>query len=342
MADPPDASVRLTFLEERLRQSEEQFRLTFEFAPIGMALLALDGQFQRVNPAMCRLLGRREPELRTASFASVCHPDDLIRFLDQLGRTLEGDLPGFSMEQRYVRPDGQLVWAEASAALVFSHGAPQHCILQTVDVTERHRREEVLRRDALSDPLTGLMNRSALLDHLEEAERWSAATGSSLTVLYVDLDRFKPVNDRHGHVVGDAVLRVVAERLRHSLRADDVVARLGGDEFVIVSRAANDAADGTALARRLRQVITAPVHVEGLTLSVGASIGIHTAAPGERPGEVLERADAAMYRAKNGPPPHIQVSAGLSPTTLDSGPSGDGRHADLDAPDPHLRGRAGS
>jgi diguanylate cyclase (GGDEF)-like protein/PAS domain S-box-containing protein len=274
-----------------------------------MALLDLNGHFERVNPAMCRLLGRAEPELRSATFASVCHPDDLIRFLDQLGRTLEGDLPGFSTELRFVRPDGRLVWAEASAVLASGQEVARHCILQTVDVSNRHRREELLLRDARLDPLTGLANRSALLDHLEEAAHWSVATGSSLTVLYIDLDRFKPVNDNHGHVVGDAVLRVVGERLRHSLRSGDFVARLGGDEFVVVSRAINTPADGTALARRLQQVIEAPVHVDGLQLAVGASIGIHTASTDEAPAEVLARADAAMYRAKNGPAPHIYVCA---------------------------------
>jgi diguanylate cyclase (GGDEF)-like protein/PAS domain S-box-containing protein len=313
--DLHDATDRLTILEDRLRQSEERFRLTFEFAPIGMALLGLDGEFQRVNPAMCRLLGRAEHELRSASFASVCHPDDLIRFLDHLGRTLEGDLPGFSMELRFVRPGGELVWAETSSALVEDHGAAQHCILQTVDVTERHQREEDLRRDALRDPLTRLMNRGALLDHLAESRRWSDATGSPLTVLYLDLDGFKPVNDRHGHAVGDRVLQVVADRLRHSLRSSDFLARLGGDELVVVSHASDHAVAGSGLAGRLREVIVAPMHVEGVTVEVGVSIGVHTASPGEAADQILEQADAAMYRAKTGPAPHIQLSgAAQGPT----------------------------
>jgi diguanylate cyclase len=150
---------------------------------------------------------------------------------------------------------------------------------------------------AFHDPLTGLPNRALLGDRMEAALRRARRYGSQVLVALLDLDDFKPVNDRHGHAVGDAVLCETARRLQRSLRATDTVARLGGDEFVLVVEDAQEAM--SSVADRLLAAFDEPFRVEGLTLALSPSIGIVPAAAGDDCADrLLRRADAAMYRAK--------------------------------------------
>lgn len=155
-------------------------------------------------------------------------------------------------------------------------------------VIGEQRTRHALRREAVTDPLTGVSNRSALGHRLEGAV-------SPLTVAIIDLDDFKPVNDTHGHETGDAVLRVVAERINGAVRGDDLVVRLGGDEFAIVF-AEGTSSEGIAhSAKRITEAISQPIRLDrALRLTVSASMGVATAASGE----VMQEADAALYRAK--------------------------------------------
>jgi diguanylate cyclase (GGDEF)-like protein/PAS domain S-box-containing protein len=282
-----------------LRASEERFRLIVEHAPIGMALLTLGGEYRRVNPAFCAFVGRDEPELLANSLGAVMHRDDVVHHLDLLSRTIEGDLPGFRLECRYLRPDGSSVWGDVSVAVVQDEGGrPQSCIVQVVDITDRKLAEERLRHDALHDPLTGLRNRAGLEAALDDAVEALRLTGSPTTVLYVDLDRFKAVNDTHGHGVGDELLRAVAGRIERCVRPDDTVARLGGDEFVIVARGIGDERAAAALSDRVRRAIGQPLRTKGLTLHVGASVGSHVVGAGETAEAILGSADRSMYGMK--------------------------------------------
>lgn len=150
---------------------------------------------------------------------------------------------------------------------------------------------------AVHDPLTGLPNRALLGDRMEAALRRAHRYGSDVLVAMVDLDDFKPVNDRHGHAVGDAVLCEVARRLQRTLRANDTVARQGGDEFVLVIEDGDEAM--TKVADRLLAAFDEPFEVEGLSLSLSPSIGVVVAGPADDCADrLLRRADAAMYRAK--------------------------------------------
>jgi diguanylate cyclase (GGDEF)-like protein len=150
---------------------------------------------------------------------------------------------------------------------------------------------------AFQDPLTGLPNRALLGDRMEAALRRAHRYGSDVLVAMVDLDDFKPVNDRHGHAVGDAVLCEVARRLQRTLRATDTVARLGGDEFVLVVEDADEAM--SMVADRLLAAFEEPFQAEGLALSLSPSIGVVVAGPGDDCADrLLRRADEAMYRAK--------------------------------------------
>ena len=150
------------------------------------------------------------------------------------------------------------------------------------------RRLLALRRQAVTDPLTGLGSRSALRRRLDTAP-------GPVTLAVVDLDDFKPINDAHGHDTGDAVLRVVAERLRGAVRADDLVVRYGGDEFAVVFAHQTPVHGAAQLARRIVAVIQAPIALNGtLTITVGASIGLATASADT----VVHQADATLYHAK--------------------------------------------
>ncbi|HLT70889.1 MAG TPA: GGDEF domain-containing protein, partial [Acidimicrobiales bacterium] len=177
------------------------------------------------------------------------------------------------------------------------------------------RRRQDLRRQATTDPLTRLANRSAFEMRLAQAE-------GPVSVAVLDLDRFKPVNDSYGHEVGDAVLRVVAERLALGVRRGDLAARIGGDEFAVVFAEGTDHDDAVRSAARVVAAIEGPIALEGgRRVSVGASVGVATA-PAD---EVVQRADAALYRAKRdkraGPTVPVAAGAAARPVTADRAPS---------------------
>jgi diguanylate cyclase (GGDEF)-like protein len=152
---------------------------------------------------------------------------------------------------------------------------------------------------ATRDVLTGLANRAVFLDHLESALARVERRPWLVALLFLDLDGFKPVNDRLGHEAGDELLRVIASRLRDVLRPSDTIARFGGDEFAMLCEDLTDDDDACALAERVGAVIAEPITIEGTVVSVTASIGIALArGPGSDPGILLRTADKAMYEAK--------------------------------------------
>jgi len=176
---------------------------------------------------------------------------------------------------------------------------PAEGVLVThTDVTWRKRREDDLTHRATHDELTGLPNRRLLHEGLRRAVQRAGRTGSRMAVLFLDLDDFKSVNDTYGHDVGDAVLRVIAERLLHAVRPADLVTRLGGDEFVVVAEELADVRRASEIARRLLAACDAPILAGAAPLLVSPSIGVVLAGRGIEPAALLRSADAAMYRAK--------------------------------------------
>jgi diguanylate cyclase (GGDEF)-like protein len=167
------------------------------------------------------------------------------------------------------------------------------------DVTERRELAAQMSRLAYSDALTGLPNRMQLERDLNAALAAADRRGHALALLFIDLDRFKPINDRYGHAMGDRVLCEVARRLQGALRNTDVTARIGGDEFVVLLPALSNAGDCALVAEKLLDTLARPMHFEGHELTVGASIGLVTYPDGGRDAETLLRqADAAMYAVK--------------------------------------------
>lgn len=287
--------------EEALRQSEEQFRHTFEYAPIGMAIQSLQGSFLRVNQGLCEPLGYSAEELLGKSFADLIHPEELEAFLNQQQHLLADEINCFQMESRYLAKDGHVVYALLKMVLVRDlMGQPLHLLGQFVDISDRKQVEQQLVHDAFHDALTGLPNRAMFLERVSTAlKRIKRYPHQLFAVLFLDIDRFKIVNDSMGPVMGDRLLMAIADKLNQCLRSTDMVARLGGDEFSILLEDIKDIKDATKVADRILELLGSPFTLNGYEVVTTASIGIAMLSPTyEQAEQVLRDADIAMYRAK--------------------------------------------
>jgi diguanylate cyclase (GGDEF)-like protein/PAS domain S-box-containing protein len=286
--------------EDELHGAREQFEQAFERAPIGMALVSLEGQLLRVNQALCAITGYNARELVTKTFQELTHPDDLDADLELARQLLAGEIQEYQVEKRYIDANGRQVWVNLSGTLVHDgHGKPRHFIAQVQDISERKRLEDRLRDLADHDSLTGLRNRrvfeEALLIQVGRCQRY----GEQAALVMIDLDDFKAVNDTHGHRAGDRLLKAVAAAISQRIRATDTAARLGGDEFAVLLAHVDDR-NAAAFAHQLQHAIAAAgIQEGGHELRVRASVGLelineHTATDEL----VLAEADRAMYRAK--------------------------------------------
>jgi len=415
---------------------DRRFEIAFAQAPLGMAIVALSGEFLRVNDALCRILGRSEAGLIGTTFQAITHADDLDADLALLERVVAGEIGRYRMEKRYVAADGGVITCQLDVALVRdTDGRPLHFVSQVQDVTEQNRVVEALERAAAAerkahaqarldnarlagflehatdvvyvtdadgfvtyaspateklfgraigiglpvdldvfhpddreaaravsarvlaapgttvesvhrvrhgdddwrhievtstnhvgedaiggvvhnvrditertraarqlewqayhDGLTGLSNRLFLMTRLAAMVEAARARDERVAVLFLDLDRFKVINDERGHDTGDQLLVEVGNRLQRTVRQGDEVGRLGGDEFVIVTGGGADE-DVRALADRVRDALTIPIAIGGTLLAVSASIGIAYDS-GQTPERLLRDADAALLRAK--------------------------------------------
>jgi diguanylate cyclase (GGDEF)-like protein len=202
------------------------------------------------------------------------------------------------MEKRYVRGDGSVVWARLTVSVVRdSQGAPVHFVSQVEDVTEIRAAQEKLEQQALYDPLTGLANRSLLLDRLAHALRRRSDT-PLVGVAFCDLDHFKRVNDSLGHHAGDLLLREVARRLESAVRGVDTVARMGGDEFVLLLPDVESVEVASVIVERARAAVEAPLLIEGHSLNIAFSAGLTLSSDGRSAEALLREADTALYAAK--------------------------------------------
>ncbi len=288
--------------QEALAEAEERFRRAFDDAPIGMAIVGLDGRWLRVNARLCEITGYDEDELLARRFVDVTHPEDVDKNAENIDNLSAGRVRSIRIEKRYVRPSGEIVWVNISSSLIVdADGKPLHLVSQIEDVTERRRADARLQEMADHDPLTGLLNRRRFEEERARAVGRLGRHGGEAALCLVDLDRFKEVNDTFGHKTGDDVLIAVASALKSRLRATDVVARLGGDEFAVLlldvdaERAESVADELVSAVRGLR--ITSGPH----ELSVTASAGLVLFGSGRAVGdeEALVAVDRALYRAKH-------------------------------------------
>lgn len=229
----------------------------------------------------------------------LVHPDDADRTLANLASAIE-TRGTFETDFRILLPSGETRWLSGVGRVeVDARGEAEWVVGLTFDVTARKQSELRIDHLARHDPLTGLANRIQFHERFLQEIALAKREAIPFALLCLDLDRFKAVNDRLGHAVGDSLLCVVADRLRGVVRADDMVARLGGDEFVIVQTGSRGPVDAAILAERLTRAIETPILIEGHKIAVGVSIGIALVpSDGFEPDAIFRSADRAMYRAK--------------------------------------------
>ncbi|MBO9713359.1 MAG: diguanylate cyclase [Sphingomonas sp.] len=287
---------RLALREAEAQWQREKRRLdaTFSAAPVGIAHVAPDGTFLAVNERFAAICGRTRADLVAGGFQAITHPDDLDEDLVHVRRLLSGKSERYRMEKRYLLPDGSATWVNLTVALIRdTRGEPDFFVSVIEDISDVRR----ARAEASRDPLTGLLNRRGLLESLQRDLVRCAQTEQPFTLVYVDFDAFKQVNDRHGHARGDACLTLAANALARTVGSWGRVARVGGDEFVI-ALPGSGVDTGTAMVRRLRAALRRIEVAPGWHLS--ASFGRITVQPDTdlTAAALIAAADTKMFRDK--------------------------------------------
>jgi diguanylate cyclase (GGDEF)-like protein/PAS domain S-box-containing protein len=327
--------------EQRLRESEQQLSLALE----GSQLALFDwniatGEVFLSDQWAVMLGGKPAPTHTTfAALAELVHPEDTAQLDPLIRDALKGATPYYRVEHRVRRNDGGWIWIQSHGQVTardHRDGRAVRLIGTNADVSERKRAEAELaesraqlERAAQHDGLTGLPNRNLLGDRLEQALARARRNQQLISLFYLDLDRFKEINDALGHAAGDALLRAFAERLNACVRETDTVARVGGDEFVILLEDVREDGDARAIAEKIVDAMRREFRVETKTLRATTSIGIAFTRGGTSREELMKQADAALYEAKRAgrnryrvARPTLEVVEGKPPARKEPGRGG--------------------
>ncbi|MCU1428968.1 MAG: hypothetical protein JWL83_2968 [Actinomycetia bacterium] len=284
---------------DALRESEERFATLVRYSTDVVIVTQRDGAVHYVSPAVAFVLGYTEEEFGRLTLGAYVHTDDLAAWDTHLEEVLSYAGREHALELRFRHADGRWRWMEAHAVNLLDDTALKGVVLHLHDISERRVAETELEHQALHDPLTGLPNRALLLDRLGRGLARNARNEMQTAVLFIDLDRFKVVNDSLGHACGDDLLVSVAARLRASLRETDTVARLGGDEFVVLLEDLAHESVALDVSDKILGAMRRPFQVDGREFFVTASIGLAlSTADADTPDSMVRDADAAMYVAK--------------------------------------------
>ena len=276
----------------------EQWRSFFALSLDMLCIANTEGYFLDVNPAFVRTLGYDRSELLAQPFLAFVHPDDRASTIMEVEKLKHG-LDTISFDNRYRCKDGRWLWLNWTTPAPAAGSNLLYAIAR--DITERKRSEEEVLFRAQHDSLTGLYNRAALLHEIGVAlERMRRSIGYQAGLLFIDLNKFKPINDQHGHATGDRILAELGHRLHVNGRSTDFVARLGGDEFAVLVQG-QEAIDVSALVRRYEQCFFQPFESGGVSLRLDAAIGYASVSNSDTTAEeLLAQADLQMYQSKRG------------------------------------------
>ena len=282
-----------------LRDSEERFRIAFDNAAVGLAQAAPSGRWLTANKTFQAIVGYSERQLRTMSFRDLWFEPERAASDASLRQLLDGAVPSYTLEKRYRHRDGHYVWVNVAVTRMVASDGDVSLMIVIQDIARRKQYEDELRHLASHDALTGLANRSLLMDRLDQALAMAQRAGQQVAVLFIDLDRFKTINDSLGHEAGDQVIVEAGRRLSAIVRKGDTVARLGGDEFVVLMPGIAHGGAAAILSAKLLEALLLPMNVLGHEFSPIGSIGISVyPRDGDDGHALLKNADAAMYRAK--------------------------------------------
>jgi diguanylate cyclase (GGDEF)-like protein/PAS domain S-box-containing protein len=288
---------------KELSESEEKFRLISSSANEGIIIIGPDGRISYWNPAASKVFGYEESEVLARDMHELLAParnrEDAQRGFAQFCESGQGPLLGKTVEVAGLRKSGEEFPVELSLSRLLLNGQ-WHALGVVRDISERRQAEEQIRQLAYYDTLTELPNRRLLLDRLEHALTQAKRHQYALALMFLDLDRFKQINDDLGHDVGDELLKAVAKRLSECVRSGDTVSRQGGDEFVVVLERIEQAEDASQVAEKILSIIKEPLAIDGHVLDITVSLGIAIFQPDGEAGiqDLMKQADTAMYAAK--------------------------------------------
>lgn len=286
--------------EAKLQEQHNLFETIFDYTNMGNALLNLNGSVFRVNQSLCDLLGYKEEDILTMNFYQFIHPSDHSELQIHIQELINKKINLYQSEQQCFRRDGDSLWIMSTLSLTRDDkDQPIHIILQIQNITLQKKAEERLRHMAYHDPLTGLANRNKLEQFINHILASARRQKQALAVLFLDLDRFKNINDTIGHEAGDLLLQIVAERLRNTVRNTDMVARLGGDEFVLLITDVKKTESVALIAQKILENVLKVIVIKGQEIYITTSIGISLYPyDGQNMQTLMKNADLALYRAK--------------------------------------------
>ena len=288
---------------EQLRRSEDRFRALVQNAADVVLVLDARGAIQYASPAIAQVTGLDAADVVGISAATLIHPDDQPEVERQVGSTIGHPGATARLELRARHRDGGWRWVDVTLTNLLHLPGVEGLVANLHDVS-------ALRHQAFHDALTGLPNRAAFQERVARALAERPRFSGEVAVLFIDLDRFKVVNDSLGHALGDALLQTFAQRLRASVGDNAMVARLGGDEFTVVAEGLHDTGEALAIGRRVLAACEEPAEIDGRELFLSASIGIALSTPAcAGVDELLRQSDMALYRAKDGGGGQVELFA---------------------------------
>ena len=293
--------TRLEKRDKEIIRNQIKFRNAFEHSPIGMAIVGLDGKIIEANENLATLLGYSEAELQNMKYVELLNAEAQVISEQRQADINKGKLTSYEGERLFQRKDGSQCWCIINVSVqTNSDGKPDYVFIQTLNIEERKKAEIELNRLAYHDPLTGLANRMLLIEFLEqEIHLLQRNSDHKFAVLFLDLDGFKLVNDSLGHLAGDDLLKLIAERLKHYVRETDVLARFGGDEFCVLVKEFANEVEVIDIALRINQSLAESFSIREEKVNISASVGIVIANQDSNTAEnYLRDADSAMYSAK--------------------------------------------
>ena len=306
---------------QELLSSEAMLKNIFDTSTIAIFLGNKDGLITHANRRMGEMFGCDPAVLVGSRYIDRIDPAEQAIAEQRIAAILRDELPLLKLERQYLRMDGSWFWGQLECTRIHDARADEYLLLAVIaDINELKLAEQHIREKAQYDSLTGLANRVLFSDRLQQATAAAQRDGHHLALLFLDLDRFKPINDSFGHAVGDQLLAAIARRIEGAIRESDTAARIGGDEFVVLLRSVENG-DGTlTVAEKVRKAIGKPYVIDGHPMTVSCSIGI-ALYPQHGYDEITlaKNADDAMYKAKEAGRDAIRMAdGGTGPAPADS------------------------